>query len=150
MFPSFRTCTAAGQLLSQTGDSGDQLKLELNPQGNLALTLTTASGPQTKEVSSVGPLTDGEWHTVAVTVRPGRMTVRLSPQGTEDVWDVEGFDLTASTSQLIVGSGMVGCVREGPGVRFTRNGTATVNSNAVRWGAGDKHEVGAGQTVAWR
>ncbi len=37
-----------------------------------------------------------------------------------------------SGSQLRVGASMVGCVREGPGVRFTRPGVA-VGSFAVRW-----------------
>ena len=42
-------------------------------------------------------------------------------------------DLSASPqSGLRVGAGMVACVREGPGVRFTKAGV-TVDSGAVSW-----------------
>ena len=44
---------------------------------------------------------------------------------------------SGGSPELIVGSGLVGCVREGPGVRFTRNDTSLVNSQHVRWGLGD-------------
>ena len=61
-------------------------------------------------------------------------------QGTKDNWetdfDLGGLDLTASSPRVVVGSGLVGCIREGPGVRFTKNGTA-VTSNDVKWGPGD-------------
>ena len=46
------------------------------------------------------------------------------------------LDLSRATSpQLHIGAGFIGCIREGPKVRFTKPGVA-VNSAHVKWGRG--------------
>lgn len=139
---SFRTCTP-GELLRQTGDSLDQLRIQIDRTGRLFLTLTVLD----KRVDLVAgtSLLDGQWHTVRVNVGPNMdqltLSVTLDAEGTVDstqrsASDLDGIlrqlNLTATTPELRIGAGMIACIREGPGVRFTKAGIA-INSQAVRW-----------------
>ena len=45
------------------------------------------------------------------------------------------LDLSKTSPQLSVGAGFIGCVREGPKVRFTKT-SISVNSQHVKWGYG--------------
>ena len=83
-------------------------------------------------------LLDGDWHTVKLEVGARDLTLSVSMRGgesvTETVADMEDVLTTfSSSSQLRVGAGLVGCIREGPGVRFTKSGVA-VFSDSVIWG----------------
>ena len=58
---------------------------------------------------------------------------------------VRDLDLRAKNPQLRVGAGLVACIREGPGVRFTKP-SAAVNSVAVEWGRCLLEETCSGRT----
>lgn len=141
---SFRTCSP-GELLKQTGESLDQLQLRLDPQGRLLLSIT--AGEDHRLDLGVGQgLLDGQWHSVSVEVNPdGALVLSVTQHGNTqervasasaqaaDAAPVLGvLDLGGANPQLRVGAGSVACLREGPGVRFTRPGVA-INSVAVRW-----------------
>ena len=150
---SFRSCSSSGQLvraedragardLFQLSLAGGQLRLELSRE-NISRTLRVGAD-----------LSDGEWHTVRVGVAVGgaRMCLsvdtdiecdppRLGPSvlnTDEDESRVARLDdatsLLASLSLpgLQVGSGLVGCVREGPGLRFTTG--AITGQTGITWG----------------
>jgi hypothetical protein len=137
---SFRTCTP-GELLKQLGDSYDQLELRVSNAGRLVLRVTTGDDGRSLDVVVGSDLLDGRWHTVALNVAQdsSKITVTVrSPGRNDDVAYSEQSDvlrnvaLSASSPQLRVGAGMVACIREGPGVRFTKSGVA-VHSAAVSW-----------------
>jgi hypothetical protein len=56
-----------------------------------------------------------------------------------------GMEFHEIDPQLRVGAGLIGCVREGPGVRFTK-ASAPVNSVAVTWGRCYLPETCSGRT----
>ena len=58
---SFRTCVT-GELIKQTGDSLDQMRLILSENGSLVLSLN--GGEKSIAVSAGNGLNDGRWHTV--------------------------------------------------------------------------------------
>jgi hypothetical protein len=129
---SFRTCSP-GELLRQTGDGFDELKLFLDSQGRLILSLVVDDA-RSEAVVEAG-LLDARWHTVLISANEDSndLTVNVSNGGGSAVLDgvkVQRLDLSASSPQVQVGAGMVACIREGPGVRFTRG---SVNSVAVDW-----------------
>ena len=134
---SFRTC-APGELLKQTGDSLDQLTVSLlRDQGRLHVRVH--GDDRIADVLSDGDLLDGLWHAVALEVSADRSGITLEVDGARtesspaDAEVIRNLNLSSSSDGLRVGTGMVACVREGPGVRFTKAGV-TVNSDAVGWG----------------
>ncbi len=136
---SFRTCTP-GELLKQTSETFDQLELRVVDSGRLVLRLTTGD-ERSLDVAGGSDLLDGLWHTVAVEVAHDQSRITLtvrSPGRPDDVASSERADvirdvsLSAGSPQLRVGAGMVACIREGPGVRFTKPEVA-VHSSAVSW-----------------
>ena len=74
---------------------------------------------------------------LSVTVgSPSSPPVVASAEGSGDLGDVlRSIDLSQRNPSLRVGAGMVACIREGPGVRFTKAGVE-VNSDAVVWSSG--------------
>ena len=157
---SFRTCTP-GNLLKQIGDNSDELKLDLSEEdgGKLHFSLTAASGDYTVSKSIGSGLLDAKWHTVLLQVSPSNDQITISIPGTPntnvsnngmstdggDTVTISGdelgdilnvLDLHSASPQLNVGAGLVGCIREGPGVRFSKQGI-TVNSAFVKWGHGE-------------
>jgi hypothetical protein len=146
---SFRTC-AAGELLKQTGNSLDQLQLRLVAgSGDVAsLVLTLSTGDSRIDRVVTGSFLDARWHTVTIDVGAdgSRLTLgvtnaaangaALSDEGSGMTADagavLRRLNLTASAPQLRIGAGLVACVREGPGVRFTKRNVA-VHSVAVKW-----------------
>ncbi len=142
-------------MLRRTGaESLDQLQLRLTAQGRLLLTATSANGnggTARLDAAAGAGLLDGRWHTATVRLESSpadpsggdRVVLRVEPDGAGvSTGDEASRDdpaglfrrLNLRGSQLRVGAGLVGCVREGPGVRFTKPGVA-VNSFAVRWDA---------------
>ena len=139
---SFRTCLP-GELLRQTGRrSLDQLQLRLDPAGRLVLAITAADRRLNLVVSGTKSnrnLLDGLWHTaeVKVTTDGSKISLTVTASSGEENRQEQELDgllevLDLSGSQLRVGAGMIACIREGPGVRFTRRGTE-VSSYAVDW-----------------
>ena len=148
---SFRSCSASGQLLRaedslasvQLSLAGGQLRLELS-RGNLSRTLSVGAA-----------LSDGAWHTVRVGVAVGGARLCLSvdtdiecdpPRPGPSVLNTgedenlvarldDAAPLLASLSLpgLQVGSGLVSCIREGPGLRFTTG--AITSQTGVTWGS---------------
>ena len=144
---SFRTCSPSGELFRQLGESTDLVRLSFSPAGGLVLTIE--SGDERKSLEAGSNLADGAWHTVRVGVSTNRTTICLSVDGSsgpetectpartgptvvsgvaspvtlsrlEAAQDLlSALNLAGPASQLRVGSGLVGCVREGPGIRFT-------------------------------
>ena len=111
---------------------------------NGALVLSLAVGDQTAEKYIGTELNDGQWHTVILRVgdEHDNVTVSVTHDGDSSSEtidhndlgvDVHSIDLHSNNPQLRVGAGLVGCIREGPGVRFTKPSVA-VNSVAVAWG----------------
>ncbi len=107
------------------------------------LSLVAADGRL--DVAAGDGLLDGRWHTVSVRVEADAVTLSVTPDGGADNRSTamkresdksgvaESISLEGTqTYNLRVGAGMVGCIKEGPGVRFTKTGTS-VNSFAVRW-----------------
>ena len=153
---SFRTCLAGGQLVTQYGDGADSLQVSLGAGGQLVVELR--GGNQSRAVSVGSGLSDGGWHTVRLGVAPDtrRLCVGVdtdqechSPSSSGQVRNgdqdsaldnVRRLDNMASlltslnfTSPLRVGSGFVGCIREGPSLRFTKGGIE--NQVGVSWGS---------------
>lgn len=127
---SFRTCLP-GELLRQNGDGLDELKLFLDAQGRLVLHI--ASDDVRSEAVVEAGLLDSRWHTVFLAVNPetNDLTVNVSNGGGSAVLSGSALrSLNLSSPQLVVGSGMVACLREGPGVEFSRRG---VSSAGVAW-----------------
>ena len=143
---SFRTCSA-GELLKQTAHSLDQFQLRVTPSGALLLSITTGEATLRQTVGS--GLLDGQWHTASVSVSPGADEITLGVDSAKDTVAGQGelirtANLTAPS--LRVGAGMVACLREGPGVRFTKEGVA-VNSFGVNWAGCFMPESCQGRTV---
>lgn len=136
---SFRTC-APGELLRQTGDSNDELKMQLDAQGRLILSVMTDEGRSEAVVEA--RLLDARWHTVLVTVDEdtNNLTVNVSNGGGLAVLSgsiLRSLRLASSSPQFRIGAGMTACFREGPGVRFTKS-DVIVNSDAVKWLSSDE------------
>ena len=155
---SFRTCTP-GELLKQNGDNSDELKLTLTPEegGKLRFSLTAENGDHRIDESIGTNLLDAKWHTVLFQVSssndkitihlPGTpnisssnvasssdgASVVISNQEVSDLLNV--LDLSRASPQLKVGTGFIGCIREGPKVRFSKLGVSK-NSEYVKWGHG--------------
>ena len=100
-------------------------------------------------------LTDGAWHTVRLAVAPGRTALCLSVDRDEECDPprpgpsvrnpgagsgtsarLEGVEALLTrlnlTDRVRAGGGLAGCLREGPGLRFTQE---QVESHGVRWGS---------------
>ena len=95
------------------------------------------------------------WHTVLFQFSPQNDIITINISGTQDMSGFGGvnsdsvnissqdvsealkvLDLSRATSpQLHIGAGFIGCIREGPKVRFTKPGVS-VNSQHVKWGKG--------------
>ena len=158
---SFRTCTP-GQLLKQVGDNLDVLEVELSPEdgGTLHFSLKAQQGEYLITRSIGSKLLDANWHTVLFQVSPQNDKITINISGTQEINSISGaaassvngdsviissedvrdalrvLDLSRGTSpQLHVGAGFIGCIREGPKVRFTKVGIS-VNSHYVKWGRG--------------
>ena len=154
---SFRTCTP-GELLKQVGDNLDVLKVELTNEngGKLHFSMNAQNGDFAITKSLGSNLLDAKWHTVLFQFSPQNDKITINISGTQEgslggevvnsdsvnissqeVSDaLRVLDLSRATSpQLKVGSGFIGCIREGPKVRFTKAG-ASVNSKHVKWGKG--------------
>lgn len=157
---SFRTCHPSGELVRQVGSQSDfELRLSLSPEGSVQLLLE--SGENRVQGSAGTGLADGAWHTVRVGVAPGTSTICLSvdtdsacegdQEAHANIISVAAEPITvtriqAGVSQLLstlnlhqgafnpevrVGAGLVGCIREGPELRFT---TGTVEtSSGIDW-----------------
>ena len=153
---SFRTCAGAGQLVSRGGDT-DSVKLLLTAAGQLRLELRAANLSREIETVGAGSLADGAWHTVRVGVavggarlclsvdsdvecdppRPGPSVLNTPETGSvrrlDDLGPLLGSGGLNLTGEVVVGRRLVGCIREGPGLRFT---TGDIESQAgVSWGA---------------
>ena len=151
---SFRTCTP-GELLKQVGDNLDVLKVELTNEGKLQFSLNAQNGDFAITKSLGSNLLDANWHTVLFQFSPQNDVITINISGTQDMNNFGGangdsviissddvsealkvLDLSRATSpQLHIGAGFIGCIREGPKVRFTKPGV-TVNSAHVKWGRG--------------
>ena len=152
---SFRTCTP-GELLKQVGDNLDVLKVELTDEdnGKLHFSLTAQNGDFAIAKSLGSNLLDASWHTVLFHFSPQNDIITINISGTQDMNGFRGvngdsvemsegvsealkvLDLSKATSpELHIGAGFVGCIREGPKVRFTKPGVV-VNSQHVKWGKG--------------
>lgn len=153
---SFRSCHS-GQLVSQ-GDSQSSVSLRLR-EGSVELTLRAGGETRTEEVGGAG-LSDGAWHTVRLSVAPGlgdRLCLSVDTDmecdqpssgprvmnSLEERSNVRRMDnvrnfldsirLATASSPVTVGSGLVACIREGPGLRFT---TGAIRDNGgVSWGS---------------
>ena len=88
-------------------------------------------------------LLDGQWHTVTLEIGEDLDSIGLSVSvGEEVLSDVQtdasfgdilrSVDLTSTRQPLRFGTGMIACIREGPGLRFTKTGI-TVSGVAVNW-----------------
>ena len=146
-----------GELLRQTGggESLDEIRLFLSSSGGLVLAL--AVGDLKIEESVGNGLNDGRWHTVVLRVGDDTDDVTVSvthgdASSTATIGQnelggiVRNLDLRSNNPQLRVGAGLVGCIREGPGVRFTKS-SAPVNSVAVAWGRCLLPETCSGRTT---
>ena len=155
---SFRTCTP-GELLKQVGDNKDVLKVELTNEdgGKLHFSMNAQNGDFAITKSLGSHLLDAKWHTVLFQFSPQNDKITINISGTQDTHSLSGdlvngdsvnissqevsdalrvLDLSRATSpQLKVGGGFIGCIREGPTVRFTKAGVS-VNSEHVKWGKG--------------
>jgi Laminin G domain len=158
---SFRTCLPAGELLRQIGLSQDTFILSLTEAGSLLLVLETGATRHSLQVG--GGLANGAWHTVRLVTAADRSAICLNVDGDaecgprrtgpsivmaagnesatttsarleEAAGIVAALEAAAGSAQLRLGSGLVGCVREGPGVRLSERGK--VGSFAgIEWGA---------------
>ena len=155
---SFRTCSPQGVLFRQLGESTDLVKLSLSQAGGLILTIE--SGEERRLLEAGSNLADGAWHTVRLGVSPNLTTLCLSVDGSgpeteclpartgptvvsggstftlsrlEAVQEIlSNLNLAGPAGQLRVGSGLVGCIREGPGIRFTSE-RAVRDDFGVEW-----------------
>ncbi len=101
-------------------------------------------------------MNDAQWHTVVLRVADDSDDLTLSVShgansssatlGQSELSSiVHDLDLRANNPQLRVGAGLAACIREGPGVRFTK-ASAPVNSVAVAWGKCLLPETCSGRT----
>ena len=149
---SFRSCSSSGRLLGAgVGESRVRLSLDAGQ-----LRLEVSRGQNLSRSLGVGAdLSDGAWHTVRVGVAVGGTRLCLSVDtdmecdpprpGPSVLNTVEDESLVArledaapllaslSLPGLQVGSGLVGCIREGPGLRFTTG--AITDQTGVTWGS---------------
>ena len=151
---SFRSCHS-GQLLRQ-GHSQTSLTLTLS-QGRLELELRAGVETKTEEVGF--SLEDGAWHTVRLSVAPGSgdriclsvdtdmecdqpsngprvmnsLEERTNVRRMDNMRDFLSSLETVSSPSVVVGSGLVACIREGPGLRFTSG--AIRDKVGVSWGS---------------
>lgn len=128
---SFRTCLP-GELLRQISGESNQLTLKLDEQGRLVLTLVSEDA-RSEAVVEAG-LLDARWHTVLLSVdqETNDLTVNVSNGGGSVVLNAPVIrQLHLQSTQVRVGAGMVACIREGPGVRFSNNGLSSFS--AVHW-----------------
>ena len=86
---------------------------------------------------------DSDDLTLSVTHGANSSTAQLGQSEIGNI--VRDLDLRATNPQLRVGAGLVACIREGPGVRFTKP-SAAVNSVAVEWGRCLLGETCSGRT----
>ncbi len=138
---SFRTCSP-GELLKQTGDETfDQLKLQVDGLGRLLLSVSSTNG--SLRIPAGSELLDGRWHTALIDATDQKVTLTVTNVGAngsvarEERSDVAGLLAALRLDgglnpQIRVGAGSMACIREGPGVRFTKRGVA-VASVAVKW-----------------
>ena len=142
---SFRTCLSSGELLRQIGETNDLLILSLTETGGIRLTIER--GDNRSSIESGSNLADGSWHTVRLGVSQNRTSLCLSVdalgpesecsqpnpgpavvteqsentsirlENAESI--LSSLNLSGTSSELRVGSGLIGCIREGPGLRFT-------------------------------
>jgi len=152
---SFKTCQPSGQLVKQYGDITNSFILSLTGSGSVRLEVKSGELSRVEEVGS--NLADGEWHTVRVGVAQGRTTLCLSVDTEQECYPprvgpsvinsgeesntkrlegveslLQSLNLTGSSTSLVLGSGLVGCFREGPGVRLTSGQVET--HIGVDWG----------------
>jgi len=134
---SFRACSP-GELLRQTGAQFDQLQLRLDPSGRLVFSLDTSD--KRTGLSSKPGLLDAKWHTVSLSATAdGGLTLTVDGEvvSARSGAELNGLlsEIRLASAQLRVGAGLVGCIREGPGVRLDSAAAGiAVNSVAVRWG----------------
>lgn len=158
---SFRTCSPQGDLFRQLGDeeSNDLVKLSLSPATGGRLLLEIATGDERKVLEAGSNLADGAWHTVRLGVSPNRTTLCLSVDGTgqeteclpartgptvvsggnsavtisrlENIQEVL-TSLRPAAGRLRVGAGLVGCIRQGPGIQF-KGDRAVIVAEGVEW-----------------
>ena len=156
---SFRTCTP-GQLLKQVGNNLDVLKVEIRPDngGSLQFSLNAQNGDYSITRMIGSSLLDAKWHLVLFQISPQNDKITINISGTPDTSSLNGdssvngdsvtissqdvsealsvLDLSRGTSpELRVGAGFVGCIREGPNVRFTKTGVSVISQH-VKWGRG--------------
>ena len=156
---SFRTCTP-GELFKQIGDNRDVLKVELKPDdgGSLQFSLNAQNGDFSITRMIGSSLLDAKWHLVLFQISPQNDKITINISGTPDTTSLNGdssvngdsvtissrdvsealsvLDLSRGTSsELRVGAGFVGCLREGPRVRFTKAGVSVISQH-VKWGRG--------------
>ena len=156
---SFRTCTP-GQLLKQVGNNLDVLKVEIKPDngGSLQFSLNAQNGDYSITRMIGSSLLDAKWHLVLFQISPQNDKITINISGTPDTSSLNGdssvngdsvtissqdvsealsvLDLSRGTSpELRVGAGFVGCIREGPRVRFTKTGVSVISQH-VKWGRG--------------
>ena len=150
---SFRSCSSSGRLLrAGAGDTQVQLSLAA---GQLRLEISRGQANLSRTLGVGADLSDGAWHTVRVGVAVGGTRLCLSvdtdiecdpPRPGPSVLNTgedeslvarldDAAPLLASLSLpgLQVGSGLVGCIREGPGLRFTTG--AITEQTGVTWGS---------------
>lgn len=151
---SFRSCHS-GQLVRQ-GDSQSSVTLTLRG-GVLQLQLRAGGESRTEQVGA--GLTDGAWHTVRLSVAPGQDRICLSvdtdmecepPSSGPRVMNsleersnvrrmdnmrdfLASLDTPTASPGVTVGTGLVACIREGPGLRFTSG--AIRDKVGVSWGS---------------
>lgn len=137
---SFRSCTT-GDLIKQTGDNLDQLQIRISVTGSIHLIIITRDDRHDQTVGE--GLLDGQWHTVTLEIGDQLDSIKLSVSVGEEVMsDVQSdasfgdilrkVDLTSTRQPLRFGTGMIACIREGPGLRFTKPGI-TITDDAVNW-----------------
>ena len=152
---SFRSCSSSGRLLrAGAEDNSDSVQLRL-AGGQLRLEISRGQGNLSRSLSVGAALSDGAWHTVRVGVAVGGARLCLSvdtdrecdpPRPGPSVLNTgedeslvtrldDAAPLLASLSLagLQVGSGLVGCIREGPGLRFTTG--AITDQTGITWGS---------------
>ena len=160
---SFRTCLPSGQLFRQIGQSNDLLSLSFSEAGGLRLSLE--SGEERRTLVAGANLADGAWHTVRLGVSANQTAICLGVDGPVE-WEcgstpesapssvsrledaaslLTSLQLAGASSQLRVGSGLVGCLSQGPQLRFSAANIA--DSAAVDWSTCAFPESCTGQLI---
>ena len=145
---SFRTCHAGGQLVTQT-QGQNSFKLSLTAAGQLQLEIQNGNLTRTETVGA--GLSEGAWHTVRVGVAvggarlcfsvdsdiecdppsPGPSVLNTGDDNNVNVKRMDDMEAILTSLQLSggqpldVGLGVVGCIREGPSLRFTTGNIRT-------------------------